>query len=298
MAQLENRDHRMDQLLPVLVRIQSELDTDLSLEALASTASLSKHHFHRLFARQIGETPKRYTQRLRLERAAVRLVLHRSTILDIALDCGFHSHETFTRAFRRHFGIPPKTYRREGPVARPPEDSEPRAALPHRERDYRLSSTKLQTLEEMHLAFIRHLGPYEEVSDQLWSELSAWAERQGIPGKLVFLGIGHDAPGITPDSQLRFDAAIRVPKPFRAEGRIGHQLLPAGIFATSTHIGHYETIPRAYGEIIPRILEWKDYQLVGLPAIEIYHTTQVSADYDLNHTDIYIPIRRGDGIGR
>ncbi len=280
-------------LLPVLVRIQSELDRELSLDTLAATAGLSRHHFHRLFSRQIGETPKRYTSRLRLERAAVRLLLHRGSVLEIALDCGFQSHETFTRAFGRQFGVPPRVYRREGSRRPPPPTTEPRTQLSHPQRQYRLSSTKVQTLEEMHLAFLRHLGPYENVGDHLWAELADWAEQKQIPGKPVLLGLAQDPPGITPDDKLRFDAAIRVPGPFPGEGAIGYQVLPSKTFAVTTHVGHYRSLPQAYGEIVGRVSQLRSYQLSGLPTVEIYHTSQVNADYDLNHTDIYLPVARG-----
>src|SRR6185436_9440037 len=102
----------IERLLPVLVHIQANLDQDLSLEALANRVRLSHFHFHRLFRSAVGETLKQYTQRLRLERAANRLVINDGAILDVALDSGFHSHETFSREFKRRFKVTPKDYRR------------------------------------------------------------------------------------------------------------------------------------------------------------------------------------------
>lgn len=84
----------------MLVHIQANLDQDLSLEALANRVGLSLFHFHRLFRSAVGETLKQHTQRLRLEQAASRLVINDAAILDVALDSGFHSHETFSRQFQ------------------------------------------------------------------------------------------------------------------------------------------------------------------------------------------------------
>ena len=286
------RTRDLQRLMPVLVEIQCHLDGDLSLETLARVAGLSPHHFHRLFGREIGETVKRYTQRLRLEQGALRLLLHRGKILQIALDCGFQNHETFTRAFRKHFGVSPRAYRRLGGPAPAPPAGEGRPRLGHGEGDFRLSATKVQTLEEMHLAFIRHVGPYEAVSDGLWKELTDWAAVVDPGGPRVLVGLAQDAPGITPDEKLRFDAALPVPRPFSPEGRIGHQVLPSRTFAVTSHFGHFRTLPRAYGAIVARVGELRGYHLDGLPTVEIYRTTQVNADYDLNHTDIYLPVRR------
>src|SRR5512134_2545383 len=97
--------------LYLLRDIGNRLDNDLSLETLARRAGWSQFHLHRMFTRLAGETPKQHTQRLRLTRAAARLVTSRKTVLEIAIDSGFESHEVFTRAFRRQFGRSPAQYR-------------------------------------------------------------------------------------------------------------------------------------------------------------------------------------------
>ena len=102
------------QVQPALAFAARHLDEDLSLAALADHAGFSPFHLHRLFAAAVGETPKQLTLRLRLGRAAVLLLEGGETVLDIALACGFRSHEVFCRAFRRRFGITPSAYRARG----------------------------------------------------------------------------------------------------------------------------------------------------------------------------------------
>lgn len=104
-------------MIPVLAYAAAHLDEDLSLGALASQAGLSPFQLHRMFSARAGETPKRFTLRLRLARAAVLLLTSGDSVLDIALACGFRSHEVFIRAFRRHFGMNPSAYRARGFVA-------------------------------------------------------------------------------------------------------------------------------------------------------------------------------------
>jgi len=89
-------------------------DGDVSLAALAGEAGLSPSHLQRVFVQAVGETPKQLTLRLRLERAAALLLARRDPVLDIALVCGFASHEVFTRAFQRRFGMAPLRYRQRG----------------------------------------------------------------------------------------------------------------------------------------------------------------------------------------
>ena len=279
-----------DSLLPLLVHIQAHLEGDLSLAALSRKAGLSPFHLQRRFKAAIGETPKAYTERLRLERAAFRLLVHDSNVLDIALQCGFQTHETFLRAFRRRFGRAPSEYREsvcEHLLGRPesgPGDCAERAPASE------ISATKVIAMRPAHLAFRRHVGPYESVPESLFDDLEVWAARSGLQGPPVWMGIGHDAPGTTPPERLRFDAALVVPGPFAAEGKIGHQVLSGGLFAVTTHVGPYETLPAAYGEIFQRLLTLPGYQIVGLPAVEIYHTTRVNVRHRLNHTDVCLPV--------
>jgi AraC family transcriptional regulator len=277
-------------LLPLLVHIQANLDRDLSLAALSRVAGLSQFRLHRLFKATIGETLKAYTLRLRLERAAFRLLVHGSTGLRIAMECGFQNQETFIRAFRRRFGCSPREYRVAIPSRSPATAQQDRTRVPETVRTHALSATRVIHMRPMHLAYKRHVGPYESVPDSLFAELSRWARRRQIPGPRIWLGLGHDAPITTKPEQLRFDAALAVPEPFAAEDGVGYQLLPGGPFAVTTHAGPYATLPEAYATIFPRVTTLPGYRLIGLPAVEIYHTANVNSQHQLNHTDLCLPV--------
>jgi AraC family transcriptional regulator len=283
--------NEIERLLPVLVHIQANLDQDLSLAVLAKRVRLSQFHFHRLFRSAVGETLKQYTQRLRLERAANRLIIHDSTILDVALDSGFQNHETFSREFKRRFQVTPKSYREWG-RGKMRASQLSATGLDELYKDFELSETRVAQLAQLHVAFIRHVGPYESVSDILWHKLADWAKSKRLPVDLTFLGIPQDAPGLTAPERLRFDAAIVLPEEFSSEGPIGHQVLNAAEFAVTTHVGHYRTLPKAYATIVHRAARLKGYQVGGLPCIEVYRTTRVDAKHDINHTEIYIPVSR------
>ena len=84
------------------------------LRDLAVETGQSRFNAHRTLRRALGETPKQFTLRLRVDRAAAALVSSHSSILDIALECGFESHEAFCRAFRRRFQMSPSAYRKRG----------------------------------------------------------------------------------------------------------------------------------------------------------------------------------------
>lgn len=86
--------------------VESRLDDDLTLAGLATEAGVSAPHLARVFSQTTGLPVMRYVWR-RLARAVQTLALGDTTILNVALDAGYASHEAFTRAFRAEFGLPP-----------------------------------------------------------------------------------------------------------------------------------------------------------------------------------------------
>ncbi|EON30769.1 helix-turn-helix domain-containing protein [Gordonia terrae] len=84
---------------------------DLDVATLARIASMSSSHFIRRFRAVFGETPHRYLQRRRIERACALLRTTDSPVLEIALSVGYDSPGTFGRTFTRVVGCSPTTYR-------------------------------------------------------------------------------------------------------------------------------------------------------------------------------------------
>ena len=101
----------LDDLLPTLADIAAHRDERRSLAELAADAGTSASTFQRAFSRLVGESPKQFTRRLQLESAALALIATDRSVLDIALDVGFDSHEGFTRVFAATFGVPPREFR-------------------------------------------------------------------------------------------------------------------------------------------------------------------------------------------
>ncbi|WP_145805274.1 helix-turn-helix domain-containing protein [Kribbella amoyensis] len=80
---------------------------------LARRAHLSRYHYDRVITAAAGESPAAFRRRLLLERAAYRLLAENVGVLELAIDAGYGSHEAFTRAFARAYGMSPRVWRRE-----------------------------------------------------------------------------------------------------------------------------------------------------------------------------------------
>ena len=106
---------RIDAASRRLLRARDAMDRSyahpLDVPALARIALTSEAHFIRTFKQTFGETPHRYLQRRRLERAMALLRETDRPVTEICLEVGFTSLGTFSRTFSRILGMSPSSYR-------------------------------------------------------------------------------------------------------------------------------------------------------------------------------------------
>jgi transcriptional regulator GlxA family with amidase domain len=91
--------------------IVSHLSDDLSIDALAQRAAMSRRNFTRLFHEAFGKTPAQFVAEARIAEARQRLLVPRNSIESIASSLGFRSADVFSVAFERCTGIRPRIYR-------------------------------------------------------------------------------------------------------------------------------------------------------------------------------------------
>jgi AraC-like DNA-binding protein len=114
---IEQRNRRM---LRARDRIDRTYARPLDIRRLSKVAGCSEAHFIRTFRAVFGETPHRYLQRRRVERA-MHLLRHSDRhVTDICFDVGFNSLGTFSRTFADIVGVSPSIYRRRSPTAAVP----------------------------------------------------------------------------------------------------------------------------------------------------------------------------------
>jgi AraC-like DNA-binding protein len=92
----------------------------LDIPSLAAVAHVSEAHFIRTFRSTFGETPHRYLQRRRVERAMFLLRETRRSVTDVCFDVGFTSLGTFSRTFNEIIGATPTDYRARSTVINAP----------------------------------------------------------------------------------------------------------------------------------------------------------------------------------
>lgn len=101
-------------MIRVLDHIHDQPAGDLSLDALAEVAALSRFHFHRVFHAMTGETVANTVRRMRLHRAATALIQDQTPIAAIARRVGYPNLASFSRAFCDAYRLTPAAFRKRG----------------------------------------------------------------------------------------------------------------------------------------------------------------------------------------
>lgn len=289
-------------------RITETLDEALDLAALARAAALSPFHFHRVFRGMVGETPLEMHRRLRLERAATRLLESEDGVTTIAFEAGYETHEAFTRSFHQAYGTSPSAFR-QGAAPRGPGCARPaqvELAAPsgihfcrEKTKDQTIQfvagesimNITIENMPELRVATVHHVGPYQRISEAF----NRLGQIAGPAGLLQFpdvsmLAIYYDDPETTPTDQLQSDAGVTVPEGVNLPDELAEKRLPAGRYARTTHVGPYtqlgDTWARFMGEWLPK----SGHRVGPGSSYELYRNTPMNAAPNDLRTDLYLSI--------
>lgn len=261
MAQVQRRwTRRQQRIESVLQYIEAHNGEAVDVSALASMASISPFHFHRVFSSQVGEPVLAYIRRLRLEKAAFRILFMNSSVTEVAAQAGYSSAAAFTRAFRMHYGTTPKKFVRK--------------VLERRQGDEQRSDTPpagpvFRRIPALELLGVKRLGPYSRSPWEAWHALHRFLEGS-VPGTGPWtrVGIPLDWPELTPEPRRRYEACVV--SDAAPHGEFFRKLLPGGTYAVFLHQGPYQGLPSAHESIFWRWLPDAGIRLRDAPAIHFY----------------------------
>lgn len=287
-------------------RITSDLDRALDLQAIARSAALSPFHFHRVFRGMVGETPLELHRRLRMERAAWSLRKEDTQVTAIAFAAGYETHESFTRAFRSYYECSPSEFRQSAPgdrsCARPLQielatrsgihfeaGAAPAWIVPFIRGDQAMK-VEIREMKEKRVATAAHVGPYHRIADA-FGRLGAIAGQAGLIGPgAEMIAIYHDDPETTPAAELRSEAAITIGAGARVPQGLGERLLPAGRYASTTHLGPYEKLGDVWSRFMGEWLPASGERMRDGVSYEIYRNTPENTPKEQLETELYIPL--------
>ncbi|SRR5579872_1471749 len=283
----------------VIDYIRGNLDRQMKLEELAKVACLSEFHFHRIFGAVSGETLKDFTSRLRLEKAARLLRYSDQKLTHIALDCGFSSSATFSRAFRSGYETSPSQFRKSGGEIKkskickelfpaqeyllPMSAEEKRVAFP----------VRLIDVPERQVAYIRVTNAFE--MERVLTALKTmieWAKSQDIFSQGILFGMSVDDPHVTPKPLYRYEVCFASSSPFKCMEGMSKLKMPAMRYAVTKVSGDIRRVTTATDYLFRGWLINSDYEPEHAPGLEIFLDKENAMDWSHFELELCIPVRK------
>jgi AraC family transcriptional regulator len=282
--------------------IDENLESDLSLNTISEISFFSPFHFHRVFKFITGETLNKYVTRRRIEKSALDLLHKNITATEIAYKFGFSDDSSFSRAFKKYYGISPTEFRKQNSN----RFSKIRQLVSKNGQDYpdydkyiciidNLKSwikmnAKIEITEmpKMNLAYVSSIGPQN--LEKAYGKLIQWAIPQGLMNEQTkMVTIYHDSFKVTEANKVRMSAAILLNKPTETVGEIGLTSIEAGKFIA----GSFEIGLNEFEKSWTGLFLWMNqngYKKANRNPFEIYHNNFNEHPERKAIVDFYIPI--------
>ncbi len=248
----------------------------MSLDNLSSIACLSPFHFHRIFRSLTGESVRAFVERRKLEQA-IALAGKGASWKSASAACGFSSPISFTRAFRRVFGMPPSGFDRAAwwQARADRQDALTVSSYFLRPAPALDPAFKVDLVERpaVRLAVARVWGGYLHPGRLVsaYERLRNWAQKAGIDASSGRIsGASRDDPDLTPLSRCRYDFQIELPEGVSPPTHFSVAERKPGLWAVTPVAGGLEVVDRAWSMLFKSWLTASGLDLRDEPAEEVY----------------------------
>lgn len=288
-----------------ILYIETHLSEKLVLNAIAEKAFFSPFHFHRVFSLVVGETVNNFITRKRIEKAA-GLVIHQKekTITEVSEIVGFTSLSSFSRAFKKFYGMSAKEFRTSSPnkfsKIRKIESKIGQVSVSFEQYICNINNSlnwfkmnakvDVKQLEKLALAYISHKGEMDEIGE-VFNRLVQWATPKGLmkQKRLRLLSIYHDSPKITSPDNIRMSAAIVLNSAISVDGEVSLKTFDPG----KCIVSRFEITPDKFQQAWESSFVWMSengYQKGENDPFEIFYNNCSEHPENKFIVDLCIPV--------
>lgn len=274
-AQLLQKNHYIQSVYKVIFYIEQNYGYELSLEELANVAGFSKYHFHRIFKSITGENLSDYIRRVRLSSTTLKLKTNQK-ITHIAMNSGYETNASFSRAFKKHFGMTPKEFSKNAKTKKGNNMLEP----------------EIIEIKDIELFYVRATGEYRQSVEESWNKIIEYAYKNNLFGKIkARYGIAHDNPNVIESEKIRYDACIETDDiGLEPDGDVTSKIITGGTYAKFVHVGSYEDLDKAHEALSNWIID-SGIELRNAPVFHKYLDLDPRDMEPENlQTEIYVPV--------
>jgi len=228
----------MHRINVALQYIDDHLDEDLSLAVISETVLYSPFHFHRIFRAVVGEPLNTYVIRKRIEKMA-SILMHRQEvrITELSQQYGFNSNSSFTRAFKKFYGVSPSEFRKQNPgkfskigtieskIGQEKLIFEKYICNSNHYLNWIQMNAKIEVKETPELTFATVTQIGVDGMELAFEKMLKWARpREVFKNPTAKMArIFHDSFKITDPDKVRMSVCIFLDEEMKAEGEIGRK---------------------------------------------------------------------------
>ena len=296
---------RLDKVADAILKAP-ELASDLS--RLASLACTSEYHLHRAFNAKFGINIGAYARQLRLYESAYKLAFRpQKRILDIAIEAGFGSHESYAKAFKKHYKLSPSSFRKTPNVEALHQGAQisslvisskkGSSVLMNTSHD-NVNSAPESSASESHqldvsvihfpavdIALMMHVGPPSHIMSTV-SEFVAWRRENKLPPSTSrTFNVLYDDPNNTHPELYRFGVACQILMPSSTPVRTSEAIETCQFTETNHPSVTTTTIPEGYCAKVRHI--GTDAEL-GSVVHALYHQWLPDTQFELRDFPVFL----------
>lgn len=267
----------------VLDYIYDNPGDDLSLDALADVAAMSRFHWHRVFSAMTSESCAQAVRRVRMHRAAFWLVQTDLPIARIAAQVGYSNTQSFTRAFREVFERSPAAIRKAG-IAKP-------LSFHSTPGDPTMYDVEIKQTPARRLAAQPHRGAYSTIG-KAYEQLGAvFTARNLWPHARGMVAIYHDDPNLVAEAELRSHAGVAVEAGFEIPEGLEEVVIAGSETAVLRYKGPYTGLQQVYDWFYGQWLPSSGRTPADSPSYEVYLNSPMDTAPDDLLTEISMPLQ-------
>ncbi|WP_040282334.1 AraC family transcriptional regulator [Psychroserpens damuponensis] len=300
---MSNRDQdHAKSINKALDYIEQNLENDVSLDKVSKVAHYSPYHFHRIFKAYTNETLNQYIVRKRVEKASAILLRKKAvSISELSMQYGFTSNSSFTRAFKKFYGVSPSEFKKRGKGIYSKirqTKSKIGQANTHFEAyvcDANQNTIQMQSnIEVTSINTIYTIGTSCIGVQNLSSTFQNVLEWAGPKGLLRNSGykmatIYYDSFKITAPNKVRMRACLLVDKPMKTDTEMSLGTIDKGLHIIAHHEINIDEFERVWTEIF-MYMNTHGYKMRDEPAFEIYHNDFNTHPEKKCIVDLYVPV--------
>lgn len=288
----------------VLIFIEENLHAELSLHTISNVACYSPFHLHRLFKAVTNETLNLYITRKRIERTAMMLIHNKEySIAEIASKYGFKNNSTFSRTFKKVYGLSPLEFRKsnfnnfskigkvDSNIGKVNFITEEYICNIVNLINWIKINANIEIIEvsKMNLAYITQIGV--NGLEQAFKRILKWAIPRGLlaKGDSNVCRVFHDSFKVTEAEKVRMSIGILSNFPITTDGEVELTTIEGG----KTITGHFIIEPNEFEKAWDSLFIWMNengYKRAEKFPFEVYHNNYNEHPEKKCIVDLCIPI--------